>query len=341
MRIESSSINLSTKSSNVSEQKVSITSSSWMNELKALNQPDNVPIKTTSRIELSRIRMAYSMESELGLDDRIKKGILEELLGRIYIKDIKLLPNDEQTHQESSNDKLAHNMSEMSNLWGISVNRKVEYYQKNSIEFHTTAKIRTSDNKNIDFNVSFAFSKEFREVHEEQIDLSSENFIDPLIINYKGDVKSFDNISTDLRFSFDLNDDGEIERIPLVKDGSGFLALDKNTNGKIDTGSELFGTKSGNGFADLKEFDNDNNDWIDENDNIFQNLRIWEKTENGEDNLITLAQAGVGAIYLASAQSNFDYHTSVEDKIAHLKQSSFYLKENGQPGLITGVDFIV
>ena len=94
-------------------------------------------------------------------------------------------------------------------------------------------------------------------------------------------------------------------------------------------------------FADLKKFDNDDNDWIDENDDIFHNLVIWEKTENGEDNLITLAQAGVGAIYLASVNSNFDYHATLQDKIAHLKQSSFYLKENGQPGLITGVDFIV
>lgn len=341
MKIESSSIKLSTQSSNISEQKISLSSSSWMNELKALNQPDKAPIKTTSITELSRIRMAYSMESELGLNDRIKKGVLEELIGRIYIRDVKLLPSDKQSPQETPNDKLAHNMPELGNLWGISVNRKVEYYQKNSIEFHTTAKIKTSDNKNIDFNVSFAFSKEFREVHEEQIDLSSNNFIDPLIINYKGDIKSFDNISTNLRFSFDLNDDEEIERIPLVKDGSGFLALDKNANGRIDSGSELFGTKSGNGFADLKKYDKDENDWIDENDDIFHNLRIWEKTESGEDNLITLAQAGIGAIYLASVNSDFDYHATLQDKIAHLKQSSFYLKENGQPGLITGVDFIV
>lgn len=62
---------------------------------------------------------------------------------------------------------------------------------------------------------------------------------------------------TDQKFYFDLDADGTADRISMLKSGSGFLALDKNGNGKIDDGSELFGTQSGDGFADLEEYDID------------------------------------------------------------------------------------
>ena len=55
----------------------------------------------------------------------------------------------------------------------------------------------------------------------------------------------------------------------MLGSGSGFLALDKNGNGKIDDGSELFGTKSGDGFADLAEYDSDGNGWIDEKGRVY------------------------------------------------------------------------
>lgn len=42
------------------------------------------------------------------------------------------------------------------------------------------------------------------------------------------------------------------------------LSLDQNGNGEIDNGTELFGTKSGDGFADLARYDLDYNGWIDE-----------------------------------------------------------------------------
>ena len=66
----------------------------------------------------------------------------------------------------------------------------------------------------------------------------------------------------------------------------------------INDGNELFGTKSGDGFKDLAKYDKDRNGWIDEADDIFDDLRIWTKDEQGNDKLLTLKEAGVGAIYL-------------------------------------------
>ena len=48
---------------------------------------------------------------------------------------------------------------------------------------------------------------------------------------------------SDQKFKFDINADGKEDDISFVGKGSGFLALDKNGDGKINDGSELFGTK--------------------------------------------------------------------------------------------------
>ena len=78
---------------------------------------------------------------------------------------------------------------------------------------------------------------------------------------------------SDQTFYFDLDADGEEEEISMLK-GSGYLALDKNEDGIINDGSELFGTGNGDGFADLARYDEDGNGWIDENDSILSLIHI-------------------------------------------------------------------
>lgn len=97
-------------------------------------------------------------------------------------------------------------------------------------------------------------------------------------------------------FAFDLDCDGATESVAALASGSAYLAFDRNDDGRINDGSELFGTKSGNGFADLAAFDDDGNRWLDENDAVFDRLRIWEPADAGEARQSTLRERGVGAL---------------------------------------------
>jgi hypothetical protein len=117
--------------------------------------------------------------------------------------------------------------------------------------------------------------------------------------------------------------------------------LDKNGDGVINDGSELFGTKSGDGFKDLAQYDNDNNGWIDENDSIYDKLRIWTKDENGQDKLFALGQKGVGAIYLGSA--NTDYYLKNASNVTNgeIRKTGVFLNENGSVGTVQHVDVAV
>ena len=345
MKIESSSVDIQAFTSNVFKHETSLSTSTWQQEMEILQQAQTPqePVKTTLLLDLTGIQVVFHDERDLSEADRLKKEVIEKLLERLRGEqgEVKLHPK-ENSNQEviKTNIPNPYDIPIRKINWGFTVEATQTYYQKSSIDFSSKAQIKTADGKEFNIDLDLSFSKEFYEEHKTKLTIGSSNFIDPLVINYKDNVNGFDNISK-LRFAFDLDNDDKVERIPLLKDGAGFLALDKNSNGVIDNGSELFGTKSGDGFADLKKYDKDGNDWIDENDEIFNSLRIWEKNDKGEDKLITLAQAGIGAIYLASVDSKFDYHESIDSKIAHLKQSSFYLKENGKAGLVTGLDFTV
>ena len=185
----------------------------------------------------------------------------------------------------------------------------------------------------VDLELLASLSRKERYVQESLVHQSA---IDPLVINFEGGLAGVD---TKNKFSFDLNSDGKKEMISLLGSGNGFLAIDKNNNGIIDDGSELFGTQSGDGFADLALFDDDRNGVIDENDSVFEKLLVWHKSALDEG-ILTLKQARVGALLLDNVASMFHYKNEGESN-ATLQKSGVVLFEGGRAGWISHLDFMV
>ena len=209
--------------------------------------------------------------------------------------------------------------------------------ESESTTFASSGMVKTQDGRSIDFNIEVSMSRAFTS----QINtLTTQNYIktDPLVINLDTDIGSV----TDQKFLFDLDSDGDEEEISFAGKGSGFLALDRNGDGRIGDGSELFGTKSGDGFKDLAAFDEDGNGWIDENDSIYSKLKVWTKDEAGNDYLINLKDADVGAIYLDNADTQFSLTDGNNRLNGEIKKTGIYLHEStGAAGTLNHVDLAV
>jgi hypothetical protein len=223
--------------------------------------------------------------------------------------------------------------------YGIEYDYHESYTETEQTGFEATGVVRTTDGKEINFDLSLSMARSYHE--ESNVSLrqgDARKKQDPLVLNFNGTAAQL----TSQRFAFDLNSDGNAdENINFVTGGSGFLALDRNGDGTITNGSELFGADSGNGFAELSTLDSDLNGWIDENDAAYNQLLVWTKDASGNDQLSTLKQANVGALYLSSVATPFDIKDNSNDLQGQIRSSGIFLQEDGKAGTLQQIDLTV
>lgn len=142
-------------------------------------------------------------------------------------------------------------------------------------------------------------------IAQKQIEAStgqSSGVADPLVLDLNGNgivVRAETSVSP----HFDMDGDGFAERVGWTTGGDGWLARDLNSNGLIDSGLELFGNSSQDGFAHLATFDENLDGKIDALDSIFSSLLVWRDansnaiTDAGE--LKTLAEWNIKSINVA------------------------------------------
>ena len=150
---------------------------------------------------------------------------------------------------------------------------------------------------------------------------STPMYYDPIIIDLNKDGTTTSKLNGAV--NFDMDNNGFKEATGWISKDDAFLAYDRNGNGKIDNGNELFGDKTvsvgaygytgktaENGFEALKEFDSNSDNVIDEKDKDFDKLLLWQDlntnglTEEGE--LKTLKEHNIKSIDLRYKETQID-----------------------------------
>jgi hypothetical protein len=221
--------------------------------------------------------------------------------------------------------------------FGIEYDRHEVREEHEQTGFSAEGLIRTADGKEIRLAVTLEMRRSYRD--ELSVSLRAGDAVrkDPLVINFDGSAAQLQSG----RFRFDLDGDGRTEDVPLLSGNRGYLAIDRNGNGKVDSGQELFGTASGDGFAELARYDSDRNGWIDDNDPVFADLRVWIQDDKGEGTLVSAKSRDVGALYLGRAATPFALKDEGNADLGAVRSTGLYLTESGSVGTLQQIDLMV
>lgn len=260
---------------------------------------------------------------------------LEKLTGRRMPRSARIEVDKAESTCTQTDPSAAEGSAEPN--WGIRIEVHREHYEAETTGFQARAVVHTADGNTIDVCVNLNLSREFYQREDLLVEMGNA-VKDPLVIHYAGDAPGL----LEETFQLDIDGDGQAENLAIPTAGNGFLALDRNGDGAINDGTELFGPSRGDGFAELADHDTDGNGWIDENDDVFTQLGVWVVHPDGEDELLALADLEIGAIALENAETPFAFRTPETNRLLGMMRStSVALREDGSAATVHQIDLAV
>jgi len=340
MKIDGSTVFMSAthqlENSHVVNEKLDV----WVDPPGMAIQRDNVTLSNKAK-ELSGAgeTTPSAVDPESVIEGDPKLLMIRELIEALTGREIKVLKASDVAHEPAgTNNSPAERSREPERVgWGLRYEYQESFTEKENTHVTAEGIVKTADGKEIAFAVDLHMSREFVQTTAISLRAGDAARVDPLVINFNGNAAQL----TDETFAFDLNSDGTDENIPFVAGGSGILVFDRNEDRQVNDGSELFGPNTGNGFAELSQYDGDGNKWIDESDPIYKNLYVWTKDLNGNDTLRGLKESGIGAIYVTGIDASFGLKDSENNLKGQMTRSGIYLTEGGRPGTIQQLDVVI
>lgn len=304
-------------------------------ELKK-SEESNAPLKALAILKGSGNPMVSKVD-DIGTDAQTSFAKLHQL----FLKEIlALLMNMRgKYNKEAESVETTTNGNELGQYELVNVTEGIEttIEEYESFSFSCKGVVNTADGRSINVDMDVSMSRSFKATYCSEYTCSYLQAIDPLVVNFDGLCSEL----TKTHFHFDLDCDGAEEEVSMATRGSGFLALDKNGDGKINDGSELFGPTTGDGFKELAAYDEDGNGWIDENDSIFDKLLIRVLDDDGKETLYKLKDKDVGAIYLGNQSTVFGLaHDNTNNIDGIIRSTGMFLYEDGRAGTIQHVDLV-
>lgn len=211
------------------------------------------------------------------------------------------------------------------NATGVTIREWSYRYEAVSADF--SGSVALEDGSSFSWSMQFAMSYEEFSYSQR----TEQPMKDPLVMSFNGRPVELSGQSS----AFNLTDNAK--SIQQLAQGQYYLAKDSNNNGTVDSGKELFGPTTGQGFAELAAYDEDQNGLINEQDPIWQNLWLWRPEDKG---LYSLKELGVAALSVESVATPFNLRHKDEVR-GRLERSSIFITEDKDVGLLQQIDLKV
>lgn len=215
--------------------------------------------------------------------------------------------------------------------WGMEYDYHEFYRAYESTTLDASGSLTTADGRSFTFTLSYSQTWEFTSRTDISLRAGDARRVDPLALDLGGQGLAF----SPERMGIDLDQDGRLEQVHRLSGSARWLALDRNGNGRVDDGGELFGTTSGDGFLDLQALDGDGNGWIDAADQAFAQLLLWDG-----DLLVPLAQTGIGALGTMAIEAPFTHRDAQGEEAAQTRKLGLFLRNDGSAGVAAQVDLV-
>jgi len=262
--------------------------------------------------------VVYSKEEDLPMADKIKKMLMQSILGGFSKEGdpAGLFPNDSmQMNKEHfvQNNPYSESASQIPN--GFLYQASSEYYEKTTIEFNAQATIKTPQGE-YQIEINFSYTEEFYEKHETQISYAQSHFEKPFEINLPEDDESLKHLKRlDLLFDIIKEDNekekslmDEIKKILFQRQQLILKTLDEKDNNGVNPANDV--------------------------DKTFDNFRVFEKQDNEQNSLIALKKDGVG-IFLSNSYSNSSYVSATVGPNGVSVQSGYSQQETTSVSMIS------
>lgn len=272
-----------------------------------------------------------TIESNLDLETSLLKALVEAMLG-YRIKLMKIPPTTSTPAIDEAT--TAEPLAASSPVADDGLLLRVEATQTTETEVTEVAfsgQVSSADGLQISMNLQYLLQRSYSATTF-SASIASAKPTDPLVLNFDGLGVALDAGGT----QFDLDGDELIDTLPTLRTGSSYLALDRNGDGTINNGLELFGPQSGDGYSELAQFDVDGNNFIDDADPVFGQLQLFRPGEISQ----ALISANIGAIFLGNVASPARLTDDNNQSLGQLRATGFYLTNSGTAGLVQQVDLV-
>lgn len=341
MRIESSNVQLAASHQHSQRLEVSERLEMWIGPRTPQSRPaqaaPDVTLSDAGRRQLQAEGASAVEDSRAAADNDPRLRLLRTIIELMTGKEIKVLEADDLAGEPNSAASAQAAGAAPQAGYGVAYDYQARYEEYQRVDFSAEGEVRTADGDTLRFQVSFSLERSYAEEVNVSLRLGDAARKDPLVLDIPGSTASLSSA----RFRFDLDGDGRAESLPGLTGGLGFLVFDRNGNGKVENGKELFGPATNDGFGELAALDDDGNGWIDGGDAAFSRLGVWQPADGLEGSLTSLSAGGVGALFLGRLETPFEIRDGANESLGAVRASGVYLNEDGTAGTLRQIDLSV